>query len=52
MKGFIFRPVQTGGFGRLAMEHALVICPACNTEIGINDVIEMKGYVGCVNCAR
>ncbi len=26
-------------------------CPACSSEIGLNEIIEQKGNIRCVKCA-
>jgi transcription elongation factor Elf1 len=28
------------------------ICPACNSEVSIKEIIEKNGKVGCIKCVR
>ncbi|MBI2005384.1 MAG: hypothetical protein HYS80_01330 [Candidatus Aenigmarchaeota archaeon] len=52
MKNLSYRPLVTSGFTRIKPIQTALLCPACNSEIGLAELIERKGYVGCVNCSR
>lgn len=28
------------------------ICPACNAEVSIKDIIERDGRIGCIKCVK
>lgn len=28
------------------------ICPACGSEVGVNEIIENKGNIGCKSCLK
>lgn len=29
-----------------------IVCPACGTEVSLNEIIERKGSVSCVYCIK
>lgn len=45
---------STSDFSKLinTLSPAIAICESCGSEVSSNDVIEIKGYVGCVICLR
>lgn len=51
MKTLPYRPPTIDSPSRMR-PYAALICPACNSEIGLTELIEKKGYVGCVNCVE
>jgi transcription elongation factor Elf1 len=32
--------------------HVAFVCPSCNSEVGIKEIIERNGRIGCVKCVR
>ncbi|MBU5536965.1 MAG: hypothetical protein QW818_03635 [Candidatus Aenigmatarchaeota archaeon] len=43
---------KINNFTRLDIPRVTVSCPACNSEISLTELIEKKGYVGCINCSK
>ncbi|MBI1978569.1 MAG: hypothetical protein HYS62_00735 [Candidatus Aenigmarchaeota archaeon] len=49
MRNLLHRPLATGLKGGVG---TILLCPACNNEISLTELIERKGYVGCISCTR
>ena len=42
----------TSDFSKQIKIHPVASCHSCNSEVNFEDLIEIKGLVGCVICLR